>query len=94
MFFNVFFVLQQDGRYAAVGALREPMETIFVKHVSERSQNAGLHHGDRLVAVNGVSLNGKSYQQVVQLIQNSPPYLHLLVVPKEDDVLQKVIKNK
>lgn len=71
------------------------METIFVKQVYEGSpaQNAGLHHGDRLVAVNGVSLAGKSYQQVVQLIQHSPPYLHLLVVPKEDDVLQKVRNN-
>lgn len=72
------------------------METIFVKQVYENSpaHKAGLHHGDRLVSVNGYSLNGKSYAQVVQLIQNSPPYLHLLVVPKEDDVLQKVSNIK
>lgn len=44
--------------------------------------------GDRIVCVNGkVGLN---YAQVVQLIQHSETYLHLLVVPKEDDLLQQV----
>ncbi|XP_059469966.1 rho GTPase-activating protein 23 isoform X8 [Neocloeon triangulifer] len=66
----------------------EPMDTIFVKHVREQSaaHQAGLKTGDRIVCVNGkVSLN---YAQVVQLIQQSENYLHLLVVPKEDDLLQ------
>jgi hypothetical protein len=38
-------------------------------------------------------VNGKvglNYAQVVQLIQQSETYLHLLVVPKEDDLLQRV----
>ncbi|KAG5897664.1 hypothetical protein JTB14_024491 [Gonioctena quinquepunctata] len=82
---------QYDGRHAAVGALLAPMDTIFVKHVKERgpARQAGLQKGDRLVAVNGISVKDKPYSQVVQLIVNSPEYLHLLVVPKEDDVLQK-----
>lgn len=68
------------------------MDTIFVKNVKDRSpaKQAGLQQGDRLVAVNGVTVNDKSYSQVVQLIVNSPEYLHLLVVPKEEDVLQRV----
>lgn len=68
------------------------MDTIFVKNVKDRSpaKQAGLQQGDRLVAVNGVTVSDKSYSQVVQLIVNSPEYLHLLVVPKEEDVLQRV----
>nr|CAH7720282.1 unnamed protein product [Callosobruchus chinensis] len=67
------------------------MDTIFVKQVRERSaaRRAGLQQGDRLVAVNGVPVKDKEYSQVVQLVQNSPEYLHLLVVPKEEDVLQR-----
>ncbi|CAB3360455.1 Hypothetical predicted protein [Cloeon dipterum] len=66
----------------------DPMDTIFVKHVRDQSSAhiAGLRTGDRIVCVNGkVGLN---YAQVVQLVQQSETYLHLLVVPKEDDLLQ------
>lgn len=72
------------------------MDTIFVKNVKDRSpaKLAGLQQGDRLIAVNGVAVNDKSYSQVVQLIVNSPEYLHLLVVPKEEDVLQRVSFTK
>ncbi|CAG9760552.1 unnamed protein product [Ceutorhynchus assimilis] len=82
---------EDDGRHAACGALLAPMDTIFVRHVRDRSsaKQAGLQRGDRLVAVNGVPTAGRTYQQVVQLITNSPEYLHLLVVPKEEDVLQR-----
>lgn len=68
------------------------METIFVKNVKDRSpaKQAGLQQGDRLIAVNGTAVNDKSYSEVVQLIVKSPDYLHLLVVPKEEDVLQRV----
>ncbi|KAJ8912112.1 hypothetical protein NQ315_005448, partial [Exocentrus adspersus] len=84
-------ITESDGRHAAVGALLSPMETIFVKHVKDRSpaKQAGLQRGDRLLAVNGVLVKDKPYSQVVQLILNSPEYLHLLVVPKEEDVLQR-----
>lgn len=91
---TIFFLFSKDydGRHAAVGALSAPMDTIFVKHVKDRSpaKAAGLQCGDRLVGVNRVAVTDKTYAQVVQLIQNSPEYLHLLVVPKEDDILQRV----
>lgn len=66
------------------------MDTIFVKELNEKAQQAGLLLGDKLVSVNGIAVTGKSYREVVELIQNSPEYLHLLVIPKEEDVLQKV----
>ncbi|PWA18127.1 hypothetical protein CCH79_00003993, partial [Gambusia affinis] len=51
----------------------EPMDTIFVKQVKEGgpAHGAGLCTGDRLVKVNGESIIGKTYSQVIALIQNS-----------------------
>lgn len=67
-----------------------------MKHVSEGSpaKLAGLQRGDRIIAVNRIPVADKSYSQVVHLIQRSPDYLHLLVVPKEEDVLQQVGRIK
>ncbi|KAI1887247.1 hypothetical protein AGOR_G00187910 [Albula goreensis] len=68
----------------------EPMDTIFVKSVRERgpAHQAGLCTGDRLVKVNGESVLGKSYSQVITLIQNSESLLELSIMPKDEDVLQ------
>uniref|UniRef100_A0A3Q1AXQ6 Uncharacterized protein n=1 Tax=Amphiprion ocellaris TaxID=80972 RepID=A0A3Q1AXQ6_AMPOC len=51
----------------------EPMDTIFVKQVKEGgpAHGAGLCTGDRIVKVNGESIIGKTYSQVIALIQNS-----------------------
>ncbi|XP_070707655.1 rho GTPase-activating protein 23-like isoform X2 [Pempheris klunzingeri] len=70
----------------------EPMDTIFVKSVKENgpAQQAGLCTGDRLVKVNGESILGKTYSQVIALIQNSENILELSIMPKDDDVLQLV----
>ncbi|XP_077283847.1 rho GTPase activating protein at 19D isoform X3 [Arctopsyche grandis] len=80
-----------DGRHAAVGAIRECMDTIFVKSVREggAAQRAGLRPGDRLLAVDGHHITGWPYATVVQLIQQAPRTLRLQVVPKEADVLQR-----
>ncbi|XP_058858907.1 rho GTPase-activating protein 23-like isoform X2 [Acipenser ruthenus] len=70
----------------------EPMDTIFVKNVRERgpAHMAGLCTGDRLVKVNGESILGKTYSQVIALIQNSDSVLELSIMPKDEDVLQLV----
>uniref|UniRef100_A0A3B4V0D6 Rho GTPase activating protein 23b n=1 Tax=Seriola dumerili TaxID=41447 RepID=A0A3B4V0D6_SERDU len=66
------------------------MDTIFVKSVKENgpAQQAGLCTGDRLVKVNGESILGKTYSQVIALIQNSENILELSIMPKDEDVLQ------
>lgn len=46
--------------------------------------------GDRVVSVNGESVGSRSYQEVVATIHRSPPLLQLLVVPREQDLLQQV----
>jgi C-terminal processing protease CtpA/Prc len=68
------------------------MDTIFVKSVRGGSPAAlaGLSTGDRLVSVNGETTAGRPYAHVIHLIQHSPLYLHLLVVPREEDILQLV----
>ena len=49
----------------------EPMDTIFVKQVKEGgpAHHAGLQTGDRIVNVNGQAVTGKTYSQVIALIQ-------------------------
>ncbi|KAM3593187.1 uncharacterized protein V6R79_007323 [Siganus canaliculatus] len=68
----------------------EPMDTIFVKQVKEGgpAHGAGLCTGDRIVKVNGESIIGKTYSQVIALIQNSDATLELCVMPKDEDILQ------
>ncbi|XP_076791994.1 rho GTPase-activating protein 23 isoform X5 [Arvicanthis niloticus] len=68
----------------------EPMDTIFVKNVKDGgpAHRAGLRTGDRLVKVNGESVIGKTYSQVIGLIQNSDDTLELSIMPKDEDILQ------
>ncbi|XP_015605349.1 uncharacterized protein LOC107272586 isoform X4 [Cephus cinctus] len=69
----------------------EPMDTIFVKQVRAKSPaaEAGLRTGDRVVSVDGAPTRGEQYASVVQRIQQAGPWLRLLVVSKEDDILQR-----
>nr|XP_056713645.1 rho GTPase-activating protein 21 isoform X2 [Euleptes europaea] len=66
------------------------MDTIFVKQVKEGGPafEAGLCTGDRIIKVNGESVIGKTYSQVIALIQNSDSVLELSVMPKDEDILQ------
>ncbi|XP_069024626.1 rho GTPase-activating protein 23-like isoform X2 [Embiotoca jacksoni] len=84
---------EENGNATGKGCQRsrlEPMDTIFVKSVKESgpAQQAGLCTGDRLVKVNGESILGKTYSQVITLIQNSENILELSIMPKDEDVLQ------
>lgn len=42
------------------------------------------------MSINGSTVAGKSYAEVVQQIQKTPDRLHLLVVPGEEDIIQQV----
>ncbi len=71
--------------------IKEPLDTIFVKSVKEGgpAYRAGLQCGDRIISVNGETVTGKSYADVVIIIQRLDR-LNLIVVPKQDDILQMV----
>ncbi|XP_067397275.1 rho GTPase-activating protein 23 isoform X2 [Emydura macquarii macquarii] len=84
---------EENGNRGGAGPQRsrlEPMDTIFVKNVREDgpAHQAGLRTGDRLVKVNGESIIGKTYSQVIALIQNSDDVLELSIMPKDEDILQ------
>ncbi|XP_076460407.1 rho GTPase-activating protein 21-A-like [Babylonia areolata] len=74
----------------------EPLDTIFVKTVREGSTAhlAGLTAGDRIVAVNSEPVSGKSYAEVIALIHASSRSLKLLVVPKDEDILQMAYQSQ
>lgn len=50
----------------------QSMDTIFVKEVRQDgpAYAAGLRQGDQILTVNDQSINGKTYSQVIALIQN------------------------
>ncbi|XP_062539498.1 uncharacterized protein LOC134207700 isoform X3 [Armigeres subalbatus] len=81
-----------DRLAAAAGMpnFAQPMDTVFVKKVHPNSPAflAGLQEGDRLLAVNGLSVASLPYAQVVATIQQTPKTLTLQVVPKNYDLLQ------
>lgn len=83
-----------DRLAAAAGMpnFAQPMDTVFVKKVHPNSPAflAGLQEGDRLLAVNGLSVASLPYAQVVATIQQTPKTLTLQVVPKNYDLLQTV----
>lgn len=86
-----YFQEEDHGRRAGRQRNRlEPMDTIFVKQVREGgpAHGAGLCTGDRIVKVNGASIIGKAYCEVISLIQDSGDFLELCVMPKDEDVLQ------
>ncbi|KAK7001062.1 hypothetical protein SK128_024728, partial [Halocaridina rubra] len=91
-FFSQELLGEHVGDAAASFTSLEPLDTIFVKQVKHGSSAhlAGLRTGDRIVSVNGESVNCHTYQEVVAIIQRSPPTLQLMVVPREEDLLQQV----
>ncbi|XP_063420974.1 rho GTPase-activating protein 21-like isoform X2 [Mytilus trossulus] len=86
--------IQGSGRRSKHGG-SEPMDTIFVKNVKEDSPAylAGLCTGDRILSVNNFPVTGKTYQQVISLIQSGESRLKLEVLPQDQDILQMAYKN-
>ncbi|XP_069013488.1 rho GTPase-activating protein 21 isoform X8 [Embiotoca jacksoni] len=84
------FPEEDHGRRGRQRNKLEPMDTIFVKQVKEGgpAHGAGLCTGDRIVKVNGASIIGKAYCEVISLIQDSGDFLELCVMPKDEDILQ------
>ncbi|CAF1315183.1 unnamed protein product [Rotaria sordida] len=66
-------------------------DTIFVKEVRSDSPayKAGLRPGDRILSINDQSVRGKTYSQVIAIIQNTPNDLILNVISNEDDTISQ-----
>uniref|UniRef100_A0A3P8S944 Rho GTPase activating protein 21 n=1 Tax=Amphiprion percula TaxID=161767 RepID=A0A3P8S944_AMPPE len=84
------FPEEDHGRRGRQRNRLEQMDTIFVKQVKEGgpAHEARLCTGDRIVKVNGASIIGKAYCEVISLIQDSGDFLELCVMPKDEDILQ------
>lgn len=69
---------------------------IFIKQVTPGgvAQNAGLNNSERLVEVNGESVEGLSHAQVVDMIKMAGNSLMLLVVDEEADKYNKKNSKK
>ncbi|XP_038606020.1 rho GTPase-activating protein 23 [Tachyglossus aculeatus] len=78
------------GRQGPPRSRLQPVDTIFVKSVKANgpAQQAGLRTGDRLVKVNGETVTGKTYSQVIALIQNSKDTLALAIEAQNEDPLR------
>ncbi len=48
--------------------------SLYVNHVIPEgpAQQAGLKHGDEIVTVNGATVSGKTYEQVIKMVRGEP----------------------
>jgi hypothetical protein len=78
--------IQDDGTTVATHPNQnlQSIDTIFVKEVRSDgpAYAAGLRQGDQILTVNDQSINGKTYSQVIALIQNALVFL-------SEDILSK-----
>lgn len=70
--------IQQDGTTTSINnntanSNLQSIDTIFVKEVRPDGPafQAGLRQGDRILTINGQSIHGKTYSQVIAMIQNA-----------------------
>ena len=76
--------LQDDGPIPLINnsnSSSQSFDTIFVKEVRADgpAYQAGLRQGDRILTVNDQSIHGKTYSQVVAMIQNALVRLFFLL---------------
>jgi membrane-associated protease RseP (regulator of RpoE activity) len=76
--------IQDDGTTVAnnLNQNLQSMDTIFVKEVRHDgpAYAAGLRPGDQILTVNDQSINGKTYSQVIALIQNALVFLSFDII--------------
>ncbi len=67
--------------------------SLYVAHVHPEgpAQQAGLKHGDELVSVNGASVTGMTYEQVVKMVRGEAGTVVKLGVKREGGVREIAI---
>jgi len=67
--------ISTEGKYSGLGARSLSVDgrvTIIELYQNGPSQKAGIQVGDQIIAVNGKSAEGKSYEDVLQIIRGFP----------------------
>ena len=67
--------------------------SLYVNHVHPEgpAQQAGLKHGDEVVTVNGATVSGKNYEQVIKMVRGEAGTAVKLGVKGEGDVREVAI---
>ena len=67
--------------------------SLYVAHVHPEgpAQRAGLKHGDEVVTVNGATVSGKTYEQVIKMVRGEAGTAVKLGVKGEGDVREVAI---
>ena len=67
--------------------------SLYVNHVHPEgpAQQAGLKHGDEVVTVNGATVSGKTYEQVIKMVRGEADTAVKLGVKGEGDVREVAI---
>ena len=83
-------IIQEDGTTVANNPNQnlQSMDTIFVKEVRQDgpAYAAGLRQGDQILTVNDQPINGKTYSQVIAMIQNALVFFSFLGYSPEDNI--------
>jgi sorting nexin-27 len=89
--FNVRGQVAEGGQLKSIGGqLYAPMQYISAVMKDGPAEKAGLHIGDRIVEVNGQSVEGADHQTVVQMIRQSGKQVKLTVISVSEDEARRL----
>ncbi|EDV26495.1 uncharacterized protein TRIADDRAFT_54558 [Trichoplax adhaerens] len=89
--FNVRGQVSEGGQLRAInGKLYPPLQHVSAVIDGGSAKQAGVRVGDRILAVNGISVEGSSHQAVVDLIKQNSQVCELLLLPVTDDEAKRL----
>jgi len=92
--FNVRGQVNEGGTLRSInGELYAPLQHVSAVLEQGAAEQAGLLKGDRILAVNDVSVEGATHRQVVELIKSSDQVLKLTVISIAPEVAEKLENN-
>ncbi|XP_063432781.1 sorting nexin-27-like isoform X1 [Mytilus trossulus] len=89
--FNVRGQVSEGGVLKSInGTLYAPLQHVSAVLDGGAAQQAGIRKGDRILEVNGVSVEGSTHKQVVDLIKSGGDKLTLTVISVPDQVAERL----
>jgi len=92
--FNVRGQVNEGGTLRSInGELYAPLQHVSAVLEHGAAEQAGLIKGDRILAVNDVTVEGATHRQVVELIKSSDQVLKLTVISVAPEIAEKFESN-